>query len=82
MNLDLQRPLAFFDIESTGTRPDKDRIVEISVLKVQPDGNTVIRTFRVNPECPIPEESTAIHGITDEDVKNEPNFKELAPKTL
>lgn len=80
MSLDLVKPLAFFDLEATGVDPEKDRIIEIAILKIQPDGNEVMRTFLINPECPIPAESTAIHGITDDKVANEPTFKELAPK--
>lgn len=78
MNLNLKNPLAFLDLETTGINVAKDRIVEISIVKVHPNGKEEIKTYRVNPGMPIPPESTAIHGITDEDVKEEPTFKELA----
>ena len=63
MQLQLTKPICFFDLETTGTNVAKDRIVEISILKVYPNGNKESRTWLVNPEMPIPEESTAIHGI-------------------
>lgn len=78
MELKLNRPICFFDLETTGINVAKDRIVEISVLKVYPNGNKESKTWLVNPEMPIPEEVTAIHGISDEKVANEPTFKELA----
>lgn len=78
MNLKLSRPLAFIDIEATGVVIGQDRIVEISILKLMPDSNTISKTWRVNPEIPIPEAITRIHGITDEDIANEPNFKMIA----
>ena len=77
-NLVLERPLAFIDIETTGLRPGLDRIVELSILKVSPDGTRVYKNHRVNPETPIPEEATAVHGITDADVKHEPTFRRYA----
>jgi DNA polymerase-3 subunit epsilon len=80
MELKLKRPICFFDIESTGVSVVKDRIVEISVLKVYPNGTHESRTWLVNPEMPIPEVTTAIHGITNEKVANEPTFKELGKK--
>lgn len=80
MNLKLNKPICFFDLETTGINVAKDRIVEIAVLKVFPNGNKESFTWRVNPGVPIPKESSAIHGITDEMVANEPLFKELAPK--
>lgn len=76
--LQLQRPVAFFDLETTGVDPAKDRIVEIAVVKVHPGGNRESWVKRINPEMPIPPESTAIHGITDEDVKDAPTFKQIA----
>ncbi len=79
MNLKLDRPLVFFDLETTGTQIATDRIVEISILKVYPNGNKESRTWLVNPEIEIPENVVAIHGITNEKVVNEPVFKELAP---
>ena len=81
MRLNLKNPLLFFDLETTGINIVKDRIIEISYVKVSPNGKEESRTFRVNPGMPIPPESTAIHGITDEDVKDCPTFKEIA-KTL
>ena len=78
MKLNLKRPMVFFDLETTGTSVSADRIVEISMVKVMPDGEKIVKTRRVNPEMPIPAEATAVHHITDEDVRNEPTFKELA----
>lgn len=78
MELNLKNPIIFFDLETTGTNTVHDRIVEISILKIYPNGKEEIKTRRVNPEMPIPPESTAIHGITDEDVKNEPTFRQIA----
>lgn len=78
MELKLTRPICFFDLETTGIDITKDRIVEISVLKVFPNGNRESKTWLVNPEMPIPPQSTAVHGISDEKVANEPTFKELA----
>ena len=66
--LKLERPLVVFDIESTGIMPQRDRIVEIAVLKVFPDGRTQNTVRRLNPEMPIPPGATAVHGITDDDV--------------
>lgn len=80
MELQLKRPLCFFDLEATGINVTKDRVVEISVLKLFPNGNRESHTWRVNPECPIPAEVVAIHGISDEMVANEPTFKQLAPR--
>ncbi|MFC7358159.1 exonuclease domain-containing protein [Jejudonia soesokkakensis] len=80
MELQLSKPLCFFDLETTGTNVAQDRIVEISILKVHPNGNKESFTWRVNPTVPIPPSTTAIHGISDEMVANEPTFKELAPK--
>lgn len=78
MNLKLKKPIVFFDLETTGVDVAKDRIVEISILKLHPDGKKDMKTRRVNPEIPIPEESSKIHGIYDADVKDEPTFKALA----
>ena len=80
MDLQLNKPMCFFDLETTGTNVAKDRIVEISVLKVHPNQNKESFTWRVNPTVPIPPETTNVHGISDNDVKDEPTFKELAPK--
>ena len=82
MNLKLHKPLCVFDLETTGINISKDRIVEICILKVFPDASRESKTWYVNPEMPIPAESTAVHGITDEDVKDSPTFKELAPKII
>lgn len=78
--LKLHKPICFFDLETTGLNVGKDRIVEISVLKVFPNGNKESKTLRVNPEIPISEESSSIHGITYEHIKDEPTFKEIAPQ--
>ncbi|MCE2615475.1 MAG: exonuclease domain-containing protein [Phocaeicola sp.] len=78
MKLNLRNPLVFFDLETTGTNVSLDRIIEICYLKVFPNGNDVAKTMRINPGMHIPEESTAIHGIKDEDVANCPTFKEVA----
>ena len=80
MELKLSKPICFFDLETTGINVSKDRIVEISILKVFPNGNKESFTWRVNPEMKIPAVTTAIHGISDEMVANEPTFNELAPK--
>lgn len=77
MNLNLKNPIAFIDLETTGINVAKDRIVEICIVKVNPNGEEEVKTFRVNPGMPIPAQSSAIHGIMDEDVKDEPTFKEL-----
>ncbi len=76
MKLNLKRPLAFFDLETTGVNVASDRIVEISILKAMPDGTEDIKTMRINPGIPIPLESSLIHGIYDEDVSHEPTFKQ------
>ncbi len=78
MNLNLKNPIVFFDLETTGTNINTDRIVEICYLKIYPNGNEESKTYRVNPEMHIPEESSNIHGIYDEDVAKCPTFKELA----
>jgi len=80
MELKLKKPICFFDLETTGINIASDRIVEISILKVFPNGNKESHTWRVNPEIPIPAVVTQIHGITDEMVANEPPFRELAQK--
>jgi DNA polymerase-3 subunit epsilon len=79
-SLSLHRPIAFIDLETTGTSIGSDRIVEISILKLLPDGSEEVHTLRVNPTIPIPAEVSAIHGIFDKDVADCPTFKELAPK--
>lgn len=78
MNLKLSKPLAFIDLEATGTVIGQDRIVEISILKLMPDGTRQIKTRRINPEIPIPPEITKIHGMTNADLVNEPVFKAIA----
>ncbi len=78
--LKLERPLAVFDIESTGVLPLHDRIVELAILKVMPDGTRQMNVRRLNPGIPIPPEAAAIHGITDDDVKDCPSFADIAAK--
>ncbi len=86
MKLNLKKPLVFFDLETTGINISKDRIVEIACVKVMPDGSIITRPekgsdkkrFLINPEMPIPPEVSAIHGVYDEDVKDEPTFKQIA----
>ncbi|WP_316829495.1 3'-5' exonuclease [Pedobacter aquatilis] len=78
MKLNLKRPLAFFDLEATGINVGADRIVEIAILKAMPDGAELVKTWRVNPEMPIPLQTSLIHGIYDEDVADKPTFKVLA----
>lgn len=80
MNLKLEKPLVFFDLETTGVNIGTDKIVEISILKVFPNGNKESKTWLVNPEVEIPKSASDIHGITNEKVVTEPTFKELAPK--
>lgn len=78
MKLKLTKPLAVFDIETTGLSVATDRIVEICIIRDNPDGSQVIKTMRLNPTIPIPPQVTAIHGISDEDVKDCPTFSEIA----
>ena len=78
MELNLKRPIAFLDLETTGINVTNDRIVELSVLKISPNGKEEWMSTRVNPEIPIPPKTTAIHGITDADVADAPVFKEVA----
>ncbi|MDN3666425.1 exonuclease domain-containing protein [Algibacter miyuki] len=78
MKLNLTKPICFFDLETTGINISKDRVVEISILKVYPNGNKESRTWLVNPEMTIPQEVVDIHGISNEKIANEPTFKELA----
>ncbi len=78
MNLQLKRPIIFFDLETTGVDTSNDRIVEISMVKVEVDGQKSVKTRRINPEMHIPEEATAVHGITDDDVRDEPTFRQIA----
>ena len=78
MKLNLKNPIVFFDLETTGVNITSDRIVEISYLKVFPNGNEVSRTMRINPEMHIPEQASEVHGIYDDDVKDCPTFKQVA----
>ena len=78
MNLNLKKPIVFFDLETTGTDISKDRIVEICYIKVFPDGREVEYTRRINPGMHIPESASAVHGIYDDDVKDCPQFKDVA----
>jgi DNA polymerase-3 subunit epsilon len=82
MSLTLQRPLAFFDLETTGTDPMRDKILEIALIRVDPGGARLAITRRVNPERPIPPEATAVHGISDADVSAAPPFRALARDLL
>ncbi|MFN6038267.1 MAG: exonuclease domain-containing protein [Bacteroidota bacterium] len=78
--LNLNKPLAFFDLETTGVNIGADRIIEISILKIELDNSKDSKTWRINPGIPIPEFSSRIHGITDEMVKDCPDFKQVAPE--
>jgi len=80
MNIKLEKPIVFFDLETTGIQIATDRIVEISILKVFPNGNKESKTWLVNPEMEIPKEASDIHGIINEKVVTEPTFNELATK--
>jgi DNA polymerase-3 subunit epsilon len=78
--ISIKRPLAFLDLETTGRTLGLDRIVEIGILKVSPDGKEAQLEVRVNPEIRIPKEATQIHGITERDLRKEPNFRKIAPR--
>ena len=78
MNIQLTQPLAFFDLETTGTNLATDRIVEIAIVKIMPDGSRQVKRKLINPEMPIPKTSSDIHGITDEMVKDAPVFRQVA----
>lgn len=78
MQLNITRPICFFDLETTGVNVAKDRIVEISILKVFPDGREEEHTHRINPTVPIPAQTTAVHGISDADVADAPTFADMA----
>ena len=82
MKLNLTRPIIFFDLETTGTNVVKDRIVELSYIKVYPDGREETKSRRINPEMHIPEQATAVHHITDDDVKAEPTFRQVSKALL
>ena len=77
MSLKLTKPIVFFDLETTGLQIAKDRIVEIAILKILPNGKKESKRWLVNPTIPIPKETTEIHGITDENVANKPTFSEI-----
>lgn len=78
MKLNLKNPLAFFDLETTGTNIANDRIVEISIVKINQKNEQEIKTRKINPTIPIPHETSLIHGIYDEDIKDAPTFKQIA----
>jgi DNA polymerase-3 subunit epsilon len=78
IKLNLRNPVCFFDLETTGTNITQDRIIEIAVIRIHTNGDRLMRSHRLNPTIPIPPEASAIHGITNEDVKNLPTFKEVA----
>lgn len=78
MNIELQRPLAFIDLETTGVNLGSDRIVEIAIVKIMPDGTKLVKRKLINPEKPIPPQTTEIHGITNEMVKDAPTFRQAA----
>lgn len=82
MKLNLTKPIIFFDLETTGTNITRDRIVELSYIKVMPDGKEECRSRRINPEMPIPPEATAVHHITDEDVRDCPTFRQVSKALL
>jgi DNA polymerase-3 subunit epsilon len=82
MSLKLIKPIVFFDLETTGVNIVKDRIVEMSILKIFPNGNKESKTWLVNPTIPIPQETIDIHGVTNEKVANEPTFHELHKEIL
>ena len=77
-HLKLYRPIAFIDVETTGLSPYSDKIVELSILKINPDGTEEYKSHRINPGIPIPPDATAIHGITDEDIADRPRFSRYA----
>lgn len=78
MKLNLKNPIVFFDLETTGINVSTDRIVELTYLKVEPNGNKTSKTIKINPEMHIPEQSSAIHGIYDQDVADCPTFRQIA----
>ncbi len=80
--MNIKKPIVFFDLETTGINPSTDRIVEISLLKVMPNGSEIHKTYRINPEIPIPPKATEIHHISNEDVKNCPTFKMIAKELI
>lgn len=78
MKLNLKNPIVFFDLETTGINVSSDRIVEITYLKVEPNGNKTSKTLRINPQMHIPEQASAVHGIYDQDVADCPTFRQVA----
>lgn len=82
MSVELARPIAFFDLETTGTDPSRDKIVEIALVRLEPSGGRVGMTRRIDPERPIPAEATAVHGIGDADVSGLPTFRQVARELL
>jgi DNA polymerase-3 subunit epsilon len=80
MKLNLRNPLCFFDLETTGINITNDRIIEIAVIKLMPNGEVLKKTHLVNPGIPIPPESTAIHGITNEDVNGQTNLQRCSQR--
>jgi DNA polymerase III subunit epsilon len=78
MKLELQRPLAFIDLETTGISISNDKIVEIAIVKIMPDGSKLVKRKLINPQMPIPKNASDVHGITDEMVKDAPTFKQVA----
>jgi len=82
MSLQLTKPICVFDLETTGVNTAKDRIVEIAIIKVLPDGREIIKTWRVNPQMPIPLEASKIHGIYDADIADAPTFKEISQEVF
>ena len=82
MRIQLHKPIVFFDLETTGVNITTDRIVEISVVKVFPNGEEMRKTYRINPEMPIPPQATAVHGISDADVADCPKFKQKAKELV
>lgn len=82
MNLNLKKPIAFFDLETTGINVAKDRIVEISILKINPNQSEETLTMKINPTVPIPKETSEIHGIYEADIKDSPTFAQAAKQIL
>jgi len=82
MNISLNRPLVFFDVETTGLNVGKDKIVELALLKIYPDGREEEKVWRINPEFPVSKEAEAVHGISNKDLENEPVFSEIADEIL
>ena len=77
MELNLKRPLAFFDLETTGLHVAKDRIIEINILKIHPNGESESKTWLINPDYPIDPEASAVHGYTNADLTDKPTFKQV-----